>query len=127
MDIRIWADKANRQLFIRDRGIGMSQVRGSNPSHVYLCFDHCSALIICIWADKANRQLFIRDRGIGTTQVRCSNPELFMNVVCLICFFAPPSDLCTPIWANKANMFAVGAGEEPGHRRQVRHVQLDFL
>ncbi|KAF6264589.1 Hsp90 protein-domain-containing protein [Scenedesmus sp. NREL 46B-D3] len=32
MDIRIWADKANRQLFIRDRGIGMSQVRGSNPA-----------------------------------------------------------------------------------------------
>jgi molecular chaperone HtpG len=23
-DIRIWADKANRQLFIRDRGIGMT-------------------------------------------------------------------------------------------------------
>lgn len=25
MDIRIWTDKANRQLFIRDRGIGMTR------------------------------------------------------------------------------------------------------
>jgi heat shock protein beta len=25
LDISIWADKANRQLFIRDRGIGMAK------------------------------------------------------------------------------------------------------
>jgi hypothetical protein len=45
MDIRIWADKANRQLFIRDRGIGMSQVCGSNPMSFRIVFCLCYSVV----------------------------------------------------------------------------------
>jgi hypothetical protein len=81
-DIRIWADKANRQLFIRDRGIGMTQVRGSNPKEAkraVVFFSGCVRLHrVC--ADKANMQLFGRNRGRGFLEQMKRFVEILANV-----------------------------------------------